>query len=132
VTFVGSVQRPELVALYNACDIFVLTPVEIRHGHSLDSEGFGLVFLEAGACGKPVIGSAASGCVESISHEQTGLLVEPGNAGALASAIRRLIDDPPLGRRLGEESRRRIRAAGGWASVAEQILQCYGNLVRPG
>lgn len=125
ITFAGVVSTRELVELYNACHVFVLTPVEIRKGRTLDSEGFGLAFLEAGACGRPVVGSNVSGCIDAVADEQTGLLVEPDNPVALAHAITRLIDDPALREQLGGEARRRIQISGGWASVARQISREY-------
>lgn len=129
VTFVDRVSQSELVELYNACDIFVLTPFELRQGGTVDSEGFGLVFLEAGACEKPVIGSRISGCVDSIADEETGLLVQEGDIVGLAGAMQRLIEDAALRRRLGSEARRRIIAGGGWGRVAEEISQQYTMLV---
>jgi phosphatidylinositol alpha-1,6-mannosyltransferase len=125
VTLAGWVSPSELVELYNACDIFVLVPIEIRDGDTLDSEGFGLVFLEAGACGKPVIGSAVSGCIDVVADDETGLLVGPGDPAGLSHAIRRLIDDPDLRQRLGTEARRRILTSGGWESVADRISHYY-------
>ncbi len=70
-----------------------------------DAEGLPNVVLEAMAAGAPVIGSRHAGIAEAIEHEHTGLLVPPGDAPALADALRRLIDQPDLRQRLGRAAR---------------------------
>ncbi len=72
------------------------------------AEGFGLVAAEAGACGLPVIAARASSLPEIVVDGQTGLLVPPGDVGALAGAITRLLQDPALARRLGDNARARV------------------------
>jgi phosphatidylinositol alpha-1,6-mannosyltransferase len=66
-----------------------------------DTEGFGLVFLEAGACGKPVIGGAAGGVPDAIMHEVTGLLVDGTSAEAIAASCIRLLKDTELRNKFG-------------------------------
>jgi phosphatidyl-myo-inositol dimannoside synthase len=128
VSLLGRLPLAELVDLYNACDIFLLAPIEIRRDSMVDSEGFGLTFLEAGACGKPPIASNVSGCVDAVIDGETGLLVTPGDPDALAGALRRLIDDPSVGQRLGEAACKRIHASGGWRSVAEEVSRVYAAI----
>jgi Glycosyl transferases group 1 len=91
VTFLGRISDGDLLALYNACDIFVLTPEEQRWDRWLDSEGFGLVFHEAGACAKPVVGSNVSGCSEAVRHNMSGILLPPGDPVSLAQALARIL-----------------------------------------
>jgi glycosyltransferase involved in cell wall biosynthesis len=71
-------------------------------------EPFGLVPIEAGACGAPVVGIAEGGLRETIVHDQTGLLVERDPA-AVAGAINRLRSDEHLARRLGQAAAQRVR-----------------------
>jgi phosphatidylinositol alpha-1,6-mannosyltransferase len=130
VALLGRVPAEELPRLYNACDVFVLTPEErqTRDGR-LDSEGFGLVFHEASACGKPVIGSDISGCREAVIDGATGLLVPPGDPRALARAMERLAPGTALAQRLAAGGMTYVRAAGGWARPARQIHDIYERLI---
>lgn len=107
VRFLGEIKDwAKLRELYNICDIFVM---DSRMDPELGSEeNFGIAFLEAGACGKPVIGSRSGGIPEAILDGVTGLLVRPESQDDLARAISALIGDPSLARRLGEAGRRRV------------------------
>lgn len=69
-----------------------------------------LAILEGMAAGVPVVASAHSGIPELVEHETNGLLVAPGDAGALADALRRLLDDPATAAELGRAGRRRAQA----------------------
>jgi phosphatidyl-myo-inositol dimannoside synthase len=122
VRFVRHVSGPELAVLYNACDLFVLVPEQRRSRAGLDSEGFGLVYHEAGACGRPVIGADAAGCREAVIDGVTGLLVPPGDPAALALAMARLLADPDLAARMGRAGLAHVRAAGGWERTAALLL----------
>ena len=77
------VTRRKLLGLYRACDIFALTPVN----EGLAFEGFGLVYLEANAFGKPCVGSIESGVGYTVHDGVTGYAVDPRNAGAIAFAL---------------------------------------------
>jgi phosphatidylinositol alpha-1,6-mannosyltransferase len=125
----GEVSMDELRSLYQTCDVFVLTPEEQRNGHRLDSEGFGLVFLEAGACCKPVISSDVSGCRDAVVHGRTGLLVPPGDLYALADTIEQVVSDPDLAASLAMGGLSSVRAEGGWPRLACQIEDIYEDLV---
>jgi phosphatidylinositol alpha-1,6-mannosyltransferase len=128
VTLTGQVSDHELPALYNACDAFVLVAGERSLGGRLDSEGFGLVFLEAAACGKPVIGSDVSGCRDAIADGETGMLVPPDDPSALAAAISALLRDPDAAAAMGARGLAVMRAAGGWGRVAEELTELYAAI----
>lgn len=100
VIFVGAVSDAELSAWYSLADVFVLTPVEDK----VDVEGFGIVYLEAQAAGKPVVGSAVGGVPEAVG--QGGLVIH--SQAELASALIRLFTTPELARSLGELGRARV------------------------
>jgi glycosyltransferase involved in cell wall biosynthesis len=125
----GAVHDDELLALYNACDLFVLTPQSRRLGPWLDSEGFGLVLQEAGACGKPVIAAASGGCQEAVIDGGTGLLVPAGDPARLAEAMAAILTDPQRARALGEGGLSLVRMSGGWERQARQVLEVYEDLL---
>jgi phosphatidyl-myo-inositol dimannoside synthase len=125
VHLVDAVAKTELALLYNACDVFALTP-EVRERDGLiDSEGFGLVYLEAAACGAPVLASDSAGCREAVVSGGTGLLVDPHDPAAVAAALRRLLVDPAYAWQLGRTGCGLVHAAGGWPRLARQALEHY-------
>lgn len=99
VHFLSGVSYAELAACYSACEIFALPS---------RGEGFGLVYLEAMACGKPVIGGSHGGAPEVIQDGVTGYLVPHGDAPHLATSIETLLSDPALGREMGARGRERV------------------------
>jgi len=129
VSIVRPVPLAELALLYSACDVFVLVPEVRVRGRSVDSEGFGLVFLEASASGRPVIGSTVAGCREAVIDGGTGFLVPSGDAAALRRAIERVCGDPGLAASLGRAGRAVVASAGGWPRLARQTLDAYRDVV---
>jgi glycosyltransferase involved in cell wall biosynthesis len=99
VRFLGA--RPEVAPVLEPIDIVV---------HPSDEEGSSNAILEAMAAGKPVVATAVGGSVELVEHEQTGLLVAPHDANALAAAIGRLIENPEQAAAFGAAGHRRIEA----------------------
>jgi len=87
-------------------------------------EGFGLVYLEAGAAGLPVIGTLGCGAEEAIVDGETGFLVPQYDVEALAGAIIRLLTDADLRARMGAAGRARA-AAFSWTNVAAQVRAVY-------
>ena len=106
VRFWGYVDSTGLEERFAAADLFVLPTQE---GPGGDAEGFGLVFLEAGARGLAVIGGRTGGVSEAIRHGETGLLCSPTDSlTALCEALRRLLDQPELRQRLGAAGALRV------------------------
>jgi rhamnosyl/mannosyltransferase len=102
VRFLGHVEDEEVVAHMHACDLFVLPSVT-------RAETFGVVQLEAMACGKPVVSTNVPTGVPWVNrHDETGLVVEPGDAAALAGALNSLVGDAALRTRLGTRARQRV------------------------
>lgn len=90
-------------------------------------EGFGVACLEAMAHGRPVVAGAVGGLLDLVVTGETGILVQPGNAPALRAALRRLLDDPALRRRMGEAGRRRAAEHFSWDSVTRRTLDVYAR-----
>lgn len=123
VLFLGAVPEINIPALYAAADIFVMPTRQI----GADVEGFGLVFLEANAFGKPVVGGRSGGVPEAIVDGETGLLVPPDDPQALAEAVIRIFKNPDLMARLGERGRERVREEFRWEVQIEKVLSRLAN-----
>ena len=116
VRFLGRVCRAELPQLLRSADAVVSVPYY---------EPFGMVPLEAMACGVPPVVSAVGGLQESVVDGETGLHVPPDDPRRLADALARLFADPALARRLGEAGARRVCAVYGWPYVAARTVAVY-------
>ncbi|WP_052536151.1 glycosyltransferase [Bradyrhizobium sp. ORS 375] len=119
ITLAGSLPFKQLRSLIQAADVFVLPSVTT-------AETFGLVQLEAMACGVPVVNTLLPTAVPHICRDGfEGLSVPPGDAGALATAIKMLLDDPMLASRLGKAGRVRAQTCFTTEKFAERIWHCY-------
>ena len=105
-TLLGRVDDDDLPDLYAAADVFAMCCRTRWAG--LEPEGFGIVFLEAAACGVPQIAGDSGGAADAVVDGETGLIVrDPRNPAAVASALRQLLDDPVRRREMGRAARRR-------------------------
>lgn len=105
VRFLGDVNEASLPDLYRLCDVFAMVSRTLPNG---DCEGFGIVLLEAQACGKPVIGGLSGGVPEALEDGVTGSLVDPTNPEHAADAIVRILRDQELAEQMGNAGRRRV------------------------
>jgi phosphatidylinositol alpha-1,6-mannosyltransferase len=106
VRLVGRVDDPDLPALYGAGDVFAMACRNRWLG--LEQEGFGIVFLEAAACGVPQVAGDSGGAAEAVADGETGLVVhDPRSVTQLCDALRTLIDDPGRRREMGAAARAR-------------------------
>jgi len=121
VVFLGHINDDDIPKLYCACDVFIMANYELEHNR--DTEGFGIVFLEANACGKPVIGGRAGGVPDAIVHGETGLLVDATDLDALSQAIIKLLTDKAHARSLGTKGRKRALEHFGWEMAASTVRE---------
>lgn len=123
VVLLGRVNDADLKACYHACDVFALPSVE-------RSEAFGIVQLEAMACGKPVINTRLDSAVPHVSLDGlTGLTVPPGDPAALAAALNALLDDPARRAAMGAAARQRVREEFSAELMARHTLEVYREVV---
>lgn len=118
----GRVSAEELRTEYENADVFVLPAVRDAKG---DTEGLGVVLLEALRFERPVIASDIGGIPDIVRHEETGLLCPPGDARALAAAIGRLIDEPERARRFARQGRERAASVFGWDGIVAATTKAY-------
>ena len=106
VRFLGRVREQDLPVLLGCADVFAM-PCRNRWG-GLEQEGFGIVFLEAAACGVPQVAGASGGAAEAVAHGDTGIVVRsPADPVRVARALRDLLEDDGLRARLGRQARAR-------------------------
>lgn len=122
VRFLGRVPDAKMPQCMSAADVFCMP----ARSEPPDVEGFGLVFLEAGACGTAAVGARSGGVPDAIVHRETGLLVEPRDPAGLADALHELLTQPQLRARLGAAARARIEAQCTWDHVATDLLAAMG------
>jgi phosphatidylinositol alpha-1,6-mannosyltransferase len=121
VIFAGPIPDEELPLYYAAADVVALVSREIRPGVPI--EGFGMVYLEANAAGRAVVGTRLGGAPEAVLHETTGLLVDPTGPTGIAEAIVRLLTDPDLASQMGARGQARTRQEFTWQRQANQLQQ---------
>jgi len=122
VIFVGAVPHEVTLAYFDLCDIFVMP--------SRLNETFGIVFIEASSRGKPVIGGKIGGQTETIADGKTGLLVDPYNVEEIGNKIARLLNDPILAARLGENGKRLVREKFSRQAIAQRFANNLSSRAR--
>lgn len=123
VEFIGEQRGKALVSYFHAADLFVLPSIA-------RSEAFGIVQLEAMACGKAVVNTRLDSGVPYVSLDGvTGLTVPPADAGALASAITSLLDNDELRARFGETGRKRVAREFSLETMVRRVCQVYGQIL---
>jgi phosphatidylinositol alpha-1,6-mannosyltransferase len=118
VLFPGLVDGQTKLSLYGACDVFAMPA--IRDG--TDVEGFGMVFLEAGACGKASLAGKEGGQAEAVKHGETGLVVDGTDQAAVNAALVTLLDDDNLRHRLGDQAKAWAKSFD-WPRVVDRTVK---------
>jgi phosphatidyl-myo-inositol dimannoside synthase len=119
--FLSGLTQDELFACYAHCDVFALPS---------SGEGFGLVFLEAMAHGKPVIGGAHGGIPDVIEDNVSGLLVPHGDVARLSGALESLLGDPERANRMGARGRERVQTIYSFAQFQSRLTQAMEDVLK--
>lgn len=119
VHLLGRVSDADLPALYGSADAFAMLCRERWGG--LEAEGFGIVFLEAAACGVPAIAGRSGGAHEAVVDGESGLVVDPGDVGAVRDAIADLLADDTARRRMGQAALVRARSEFSYDTLAARL-----------
>jgi glycosyltransferase involved in cell wall biosynthesis len=120
VTWLGQLPQPRLVELYRRATALVVPSTD---------EGLGLVAVEAQLCETPVVAYDSGGLTDTVQHDRTGLLVPPGDVGALAAALDALLDRPDRGAHLGRAGRMVALAGFAPESAARRYAGIYRSVV---
>jgi phosphatidylinositol alpha-1,6-mannosyltransferase len=123
VIFAGYVEDERLVEYYNACDVFIMPSREITAAG--DAEGYGIVYLEANACGKPVIGGNSGGIPDAIINRYNGILIDPLSTEEIADSLIELLRNEHLAKEMGMNGRRRVLDELSWDAIAEKHQKLY-------
>lgn len=123
VRFLGRVDGSQRIALFGACDVFAMPAV--RRG--TDLEGFGMVFIEAGACGKPSIAGKVGGQAEAVRDGETGLVVDGESVEAVSNGLVQLLSDGDAARVMGERARRWAGELD-WSGVVQRTVELVEEL----
>ena len=123
VQFLGEISDSSLLYAYQQCDLFVLPNRQVGS----DIEGFGIVLLEAQACGKPVVAGASGGTAEAMDAPRTGLTVPCEETEPLASTVARLLDDPSRRADMGRAARTWVEKRFDWAALADEARRILWN-----
>ncbi len=126
VVFEGAVPHSTLQQRFIDGDVLVLPAVVDAKG---DTEGLGVVLIEALSHGIPVVASAVGGIPDIVQDGKTGLLVPPGDAASLAQAISQLISDPSRAIALAAAGREHVEREFSWPAITGKLIQLYSRLV---
>lgn len=121
VVFTGAVPGDELAAHHAMADVFAM-PCRTR-GSGLDVEGLGIVFLEASACGVPVVAGSSGGAPETVVEGQTGRVVDGWDVGAIAAAIGDVLEDPDRAAAMGAAGRRFVVDNWQWQMKGRRLAE---------
>lgn len=119
VVFTGTVPSAELAAHHTIADVFAM-PSRTR-GAGLDVEGLGIVYLEASACGVPVVAGLSGGAPEAVQHNKTGLVVDGTSESSIVDAIVRILSDRTLATEMGNAGRAWVQAQWRWDVLAAKL-----------
>lgn len=121
----GTVPEDQLINFYQASDLFVMPNVKVEG----DIEGFGIVSLEAAACGLPVVASSLEGIQDIVKDGENGFLLEPRNAGEFVESINKLLSDNKKREKISKKARKYILEKYNWRKIGQQYLNEFNKLI---
>jgi phosphatidylinositol alpha-1,6-mannosyltransferase len=124
VVLTGPIAPERLPEHYAAGDVFAM-PCRTRRA-GLDVEGLGMVFLEAAACGRPVVAGTSGGAPEAVQDGVTGHVVDPRSPEAVAAAVAGLLDDPARAHEMGAAGRVWVEKRWSWTTIAATLADLLG------
>ena len=128
ISLIPFLEPADLVQYYNAADIFVIPSIVDDNG---ETEGLGLVAIEAGACETPVVGSAVGGIVDVIEDGRNGFLCREKDPDGLADKIMELSGNPELRKEMGKQGRGIACEKFDWDAIVKKIIKIYAKLEKP-
>ncbi len=120
VVFAGSQDSSALVTYFHACDVYVHTPKVVHYNF----EGFGIVYLEAGACGKPSVATNSGGVADAVIDGETGIILQDGDTEGVAGALLELSTNAVLRKKMGESGQAYAKGHD-WSLIARRYLGYY-------
>jgi glycosyltransferase involved in cell wall biosynthesis len=126
VIYIDKVPQEKLLEFYTSANLFVLPSIVNEKG---ETEGLGVVLLEAMACGLPVVGSDVGGIPDIIKDGETGLLARQKEPDSLAEKITRIFSDAPLRRKLVENGYQMVEKKFSWDTISEKFIEIYQEVL---
>ena len=123
IIFLQGISDKKLIMLYHQTDLFLLTSVNI----GLHFEGFGQVYLEANACGKPIIGTLNCGAEDIIKDGYNGFLVPQNNIKKTSQAILKILDNPELAKKMGINGKKKAQEMS-WENTVKGYMKIYRSI----
>jgi len=127
VIFAGEIDYDELPLYYCSCDVFIMANRELKDGNI---EGFGIVFIEAAACGKPVIAGDSGGAREAVMDGVTGFVVNPNDIKSISEKIITLLENSSMSEQMGSKGRRRVESEFDWDEYYRKTKLLEKEIVR--
>jgi phosphatidylinositol alpha-1,6-mannosyltransferase len=126
VVFIGEVSDEDLPRFYNLCDVYVMPN---RQTHDFDNiEGFGISFIEASACARPVIGGVSGGSADAVVEGESGFLIyPPDSVEKFTQCLSRLLKDKAYAREIGQKGRKMVEAKYKWEFSARKLEEVLGT-----
>lgn len=125
VTFAGSVSDADITKYFQLCDVYIHTPVM----KNWNFEGFGIVYLEAGAARKPVIASNSGGTLDAVVPDKTGIVVAEGDVQATYEAIKKIFNNPEYAQSLGNAGYEYAKEHT-WEKIGDKFMKLYKDCIK--